>query len=217
MGTGNSRRLQPRRPVTRAQAAVALASGRMAGAIQAELSRRELEDSSRSAQMEDLRREMISEIRTLWEGKLDEEKARRRKTLQDYLAALNDLKEEKIALEGDLADHVKERAALDCQRRLLGSLGEEVDQLQERLADERSNLLTQKEILDKESAELRRQQDAIAEAKSILEVEKEALRILRWCSQLLPSLVLLCSIFGMDERVVSCSIFCCSELLGGSW
>ncbi|CAA6671415.1 unnamed protein product [Spirodela intermedia] len=168
---GNSRRLQPHKPVTKAQAVVALASGRMARAIQAELVRHEMEDSAQLAQMED--------IRAFWEGKLDEEKARRRKIQEDYLAALSDLKEEKIALERDLADHVKERAALDCQRQLLVSLREEVEQLQGRLADERSNLLTQKEILEEESTELRRQQDAIAEAKSILEVEKEALRILR--------------------------------------
>uniref|UniRef100_A0A1D1YGJ8 Reticulocyte-binding protein 2 a n=1 Tax=Anthurium amnicola TaxID=1678845 RepID=A0A1D1YGJ8_9ARAE len=178
---GNSRRLQPHKPATKAQAAVALTSGRMAEAIQTEISRLEVENASRLVEMEDIHHEIIcrGEIQRFWEEKLNTENIRGLETQNDYLAALNELNKEKMALDEDLADHIKERTALDCQKQLLICLKEEVRQLQGRLAKERVNLLTEQEIMEKECIELCNRQDVIAEAKSILEVEKEALRILR--------------------------------------
>ncbi|MQL82807.1 hypothetical protein Taro_015285 [Colocasia esculenta] len=178
---GNIRRLQPRKPATKAQAAVALTSGRMAEAIQTELRRLEAENASRSAEMEDIRHEIMcrGEIERFWEEKLNEEKIRGLEVQNKYLAALNELNEERMALEKDRADHTKESVALDCQGQLLVSLKEEVKQLQAMLINERASLLAEQESLESEYVELRNRQEATAEAKSILEVEKEALRILR--------------------------------------
>ena len=154
----------------------------MAMAIQTELSRREIEELTLSAQTEEIRREMISSggIVSAWEAKVNGEKAHCLEILKDYQSTLSSLEEEKLVIERQVTHHVKEWAALDCQRQLLVRLREDIDQLQAKLADARSELIIEREALVMESAEWQCRQDTAAEAKTVLEVEKEALRILRW-------------------------------------
>lgn len=179
---GNIRRFQHQTPVTKAQAAVALTSGRMAGAISAELIRLEAESQSRLAEMEDIRFEIIQrgEIQQLWEEKLKIERERGVEVERDFQIALLDLEEEKEAQNESRAEYMKQKAALDYQQQLLHTLREEVDAMYLKLASERANLLAEQQSLEKQFAEARAQQDAIVEAKSILEAEKAALRMLRY-------------------------------------
>ena len=90
--TGNIRRLQPLKPVTKAQAAVALTSGRMMEAIHAELSRLEAEDLSRQAEMEEIRSELLhrGEIQSFWEERLNKEQDRGIEVEKDLQVALFD-------------------------------------------------------------------------------------------------------------------------------
>ncbi|XP_010905878.1 uncharacterized protein [Elaeis guineensis] len=177
---GNIRRLQPLKPVTKAQAAVALTSGRMMEAIHAELSRLEAEDLSRQAEMEEIRSELLhrGEIQSFWEERLNKEQDRGIEVEKDLQVALFDL-EEKMAQDESFDDYLKEKAALDCQQQLLLSLTEEVDGVYGRLATERANITAEQESLEKLYVDLCGKQDAIREAKSILEAEKEAIQILR--------------------------------------
>lgn len=179
---GNIRRLQPQKPVTKAQAAVAVTSGRMGGAISAELARLEAENQSRLADIEEIRSEITrrGEIQRIWEEKLKIERERGSEVERDFQIALLELEEEKTAREESLVDHMKQKAALDYQQLLLHSLREEVDVMYHKLANERANVLAEQPYLEKLSAEVRAQQEAIIEAKSILEAEKEALRVLRY-------------------------------------
>ncbi|XP_008782374.2 uncharacterized protein LOC103701932 isoform X1 [Phoenix dactylifera] len=178
---GNIRRLQPLKPATKAQAAVALTSGRMMEALHAELSRLEAENLSRQAEMEEIRSELLhrGEIQSFWEERLNKEQDRGIEVEKEHQAALFDLEKEKVAQDESLDDYLKEKAALDCRQQLLLSLREEVDGVYEKLATERANIMVEQESLEKLYVDLCSKQDAIRDAKSILEAEKEAIQILR--------------------------------------
>ncbi|KAJ0962795.1 hypothetical protein J5N97_027917 [Dioscorea zingiberensis] len=178
---GNTRRLQPHKPATKAQAAVALASGRMAEVIPTELSRLEAENISRLAEMEEIRAEFIErgEIPRFWEEKLNNEKERVLEAEKDFHVAFCDLENEKMVLDEDLADYMKEKAALDSQYQLLLRLREEVDEMRDKLSTEKASYMLEKESLAKLSTDLHEKLEAICERKSVLEAEKEAIQILR--------------------------------------
>ncbi|XP_038891423.1 uncharacterized protein LOC120080842 [Benincasa hispida] len=178
---GRIKRFQPNKPSTKAQVAVTLASGRMTEAISAELSRLESESSARKAEIEDIKLELVErgDIQRYWDKKLTEEKKRLMKVEELYLAAVNDLGEEKIVQEKFFSEYLKEKTSIDCQRQLLLSLKEEVDGMTEKLLSERSVCETEQSDLHNMHADLQNQLEGMLDTKAVLEAEKEALRILR--------------------------------------
>ncbi|PQM34109.1 hypothetical protein Pyn_22316 [Prunus yedoensis var. nudiflora] len=178
---GQCRRFQPIKPSTKAQAAVALASGRITEAISSELLRIKAENSARKAEMEDIRSELLDrkDIQRFWNEKLKEERTRGLEVEKAYLAALSDLEKEKILQEKNFAEILKEKAAMECQRQLLLSLKEEVNEISEKLASERSTYVAEKCDLQDMLSDLETKQEGMLDAKSILEAEIEAIRILR--------------------------------------
>lgn len=178
---GQSKRLQPNKPSTKAQAAVALTSGRMTEAISTEIARLEAESSARQAQMEDIRSEFLDrgDIQRFWDEKLIEEKTHGFEVEKVYFAAVSDLEQEKIVQEKIFAEYLKEKAAMDCQRQLVLSLKEEVAEMSEKLASERTMYISEQHNLQDMFSELQTKQEGLLDTKSILEAEKEALRILR--------------------------------------
>ncbi|XP_038706109.1 uncharacterized protein LOC120001735 [Tripterygium wilfordii] len=115
---GKSRWFQPFRPSTKAQAAVALTSGRMSDAAHAELLRLEAELYSRQAEMEEIRTELLDrgDVEAFWDEKLQEVKIHGSEVEKIYLAAVHDLEQEKIVQDKIFAEYLKENAAMDCQR-----------------------------------------------------------------------------------------------------
>lgn len=178
---GQSKRLQPNKPSTKAQAAVALTSGRMVEAVSTELLRQEAENLSRQAEMDQVRFQLLDkgDIRKFWDEKLYEERQRGSEVENLYHEMLRDLEEEKTIQEKQFAEHLKEKAAMDCQRQLLFSLKEEVDQMSERLASESATYVAEKGKLQYMLSDLLSRQEELLDKKSILEAEKEAIRILR--------------------------------------
>ncbi|KAL0903608.1 hypothetical protein M5K25_027999 [Dendrobium thyrsiflorum] len=178
---GNIRRLQPDKPVTKAQAAVALTGGRMADAIRVELSRLEAEELSRLAEMEEIRLELIhsGEIKKHWEEKLSEEKKLTIQVESDLESALFGLEIEKAAEDDRLDDYMKAKTALECQRQLLCSLKEEVEEMNQKLDNERVNFMAEKQNLESQLKDLHEGKDAVFEARAALEAEKEAIQMLR--------------------------------------
>ncbi|PIA63489.1 hypothetical protein AQUCO_00201085v1 [Aquilegia coerulea] len=178
---GRSRRFQPQKPATKPQAAVALTSGRMAEAIHTELLRLEAEYASMLAEMEEIRSELLlrGEIQQLWEEKLNEVKSYGQEVARHFNAAISDLEQARKLRDKSLSENLKERAALDCQRKLLLNLKEEVNEMSEKLTCERADFAAQQKNLKDMSIEFRTKQDAVFEAKSILEAEKEAVQMLR--------------------------------------
>lgn len=161
---------------------MALTSGRMAVAIHSELSRLEAEYSSRQMAMDEVRSELLErgDIQKYWDEKLKEEKSLGVEVERDYISAVQDLEQEKIVQENTLAEHLKEKAAIDCQKKLLSSLKEEVNEMSEKLECERAKYVNEQQSIQYMSVDLQVQYDELLDAKSILEAEIEALRILRY-------------------------------------
>ncbi|KAJ0094299.1 hypothetical protein Patl1_16517 [Pistacia atlantica] len=176
-----SKRFQPNKPSTKAQAAVALTSGRMAEAVCTELSRLEAERLSREAEMEEIRSELLDrgDIQRCWDEKFSEERTRGFEVEKLYLSARADLEQELNVQEKYDAETLKEKAAMDCQRQLLLNLKEEVDEMTVKLASERATYVEENCQLQNMLGELLTKQEGLLDTKSILEAEKEALRILR--------------------------------------
>ncbi|ESR50992.1 hypothetical protein CICLE_v10031108mg [Citrus x clementina] len=178
---GQSKRFQPNKPSTKAQAAVALTSGRMAKAICNELSRLEAERSSRQAEMAEIRSQLFDsgDIQRWWDKKFSEERARGFEVEKLYIAARCDLEEELIVQEKNYAEDLKEKAAMDCQRQLLLNLKDEVDEMSGRLESERATYVAEKCTLQDTLSDLQTKLEGLLDTKSRSEAEKEALRILR--------------------------------------
>ncbi|GLT73106.1 hypothetical protein SLA2020_449870 [Shorea laevis] len=178
---GQSKRFQPNKPLTKAQAAVALTSGKMSEAIYNELSRLEAESVSRQAEMEEIRSEILDrgEIQKFWYEKLDEERVRALEVEKFYLSVIDDIEQEKIVREKHFTESLKEKAAMDCQRQLLFSLKEDINEMSERLASERASYVTEQCKLQDMLSDLKSKQEVVLDTKSILEAEIEAIRILR--------------------------------------
>ncbi|XP_061990883.1 uncharacterized protein LOC133709236 [Rosa rugosa] len=178
---GQCKRLQPNKPSTKAQAAVALTSGRISESISAELMRLKAECSMRKAEMEVIRSELLDrgDIQKFWDEKLNAEKTHGHEVEKSYHAALSNLEEEKIVQEKYSAKLLKEKAAMDCQRQLLLSLKEEVNEMSEKLASERSTYVAEKCSMQDVLSDLETKRESMLDQKSILEAEIEAVRILK--------------------------------------
>lgn len=178
---GQSKRFQPRKPSTKAQAAVALTSGRMENFISIELSRIKAENASKEIAMQEIRSELLEkgDIKQYWDRKMEEERIRGLRVEKAYLAAISDLEKEKTVKENLADEFLKQKAALDCQKQLLFSLKEEVNEMSERLTLEKAMYIDERSNTDTLLSNMLLKYEALLDAKSILEAEIEALRILR--------------------------------------
>lgn len=87
--------------------------------------------------------------------------------------------QQKTVQENILAEYMKEKAALDCQKQLLFSLKEEIDDMFERLEIERAKYIDEQQSVQNMRGDLQAKYDGLLDTKSILEAEIEAVRILR--------------------------------------
>ncbi|WCJ24636.1 hypothetical protein M5689_006580 [Euphorbia peplus] len=178
---GKSRRFQPKKPLTKSQAAVALTSGRMAAAVHNEMLRLEAENSLRQTALKEIRCELLDkgDIERFWNEKMDEQRSYREEIQKLYITALHDLEQEKMVQEKTSAEFLKENAAMDCQKQLLQSLKREVDEMSERLESERAMYMSEQCSVQELLTELQTKQEGTLDTKSILEAEIEAIKILR--------------------------------------
>ncbi|XP_051149412.1 uncharacterized protein LOC127264080 [Andrographis paniculata] len=178
---GQSKRLQPSKPCTKAQAAVALTSGRMSEFIQAEISRLEAEIIARQSELKELRSELLErgDIREYWEGKIEEERNRGVKVEADYISAVSALEEAKMFQENAAVEFAREKAALNCQEKLLLNLKGEVESLSEKLSSESAEHIDEQREVSSTRHDLQANYAKLIDTKSILEAEIEAMRMLR--------------------------------------
>uniref|UniRef100_A0A0E0LB73 SLH domain-containing protein n=1 Tax=Oryza punctata TaxID=4537 RepID=A0A0E0LB73_ORYPU len=178
---GNTRRLQPHKPVTKAQAAAALTSGRMEEVIRDELNRLEAENQSQLSVMGEIMEELINrgDIKRYWEDKMKEEESREVAVDEQLQHVLQELANEKTDREKELAVLQKERTALEHQNQELMNLRSEIDGMYDRLAMESLEVMAEEQNLEKLSFDVIRKHQAVSESKSYLEAEKEALTMLR--------------------------------------
>nr|CAB3470461.1 unnamed protein product [Digitaria exilis] len=178
---GNTRRLQPHKHVTNAQAAAALTSGRMEEAIRDELNRLEAENQAHLSAMAEIMEELISrgDIQQQWEEKMKTEQQRVFEVDKDLQHVLHELANERTDRENELEDLLKEKAALDRRNQELINLRSEVDGMYDRLAAENAEVMADQQNLENLSSDMTSKHQAVSEAKSYLEAEKEALTMLR--------------------------------------
>ncbi|KAG9450102.1 hypothetical protein H6P81_010067 [Aristolochia fimbriata] len=178
---GCSRRLQPNKPVTKAQAAVVLASGRMMDLIQGEVSRLEAESYAKQVEIESIKSELLQrgEIQRFWDGKLNEEKAWELVVEREYLVASLDLEKEKLNQDKSLPDILSEEAALDCRKQHLARTTEEVKKMYERINFEKANLESEQQSLVELRKDLQARQKGLDDAKIVMGAEIAALQSLR--------------------------------------
>lgn len=179
---GNTRRLQPHKHVTNAQAAAALTSGRMEEAIRDELNRLEAENQAHLSAMAEIMEELISRgvIQQQWEEKMKTEQQRVFEVDKDLQHVLHELANERTDRENELEDLLKEKAALDRRNQELINLRSEVDGMYDRLAAENAEVMADQQNLENLSSDMTSKHQAVSEAKSYLEAEKEALTMLRF-------------------------------------
>jgi len=180
--TGNTRRLQPDKPVTKVQAAAALTSGRMKEAIQEELNRLEAENQAHLSVIAEIMEELISrgDIQQQWEEKMIKEQERALEVDNNLQHVLHELANERTDREEELADLLKERADLERQNQELINLRSEVDGMYDRLATENEEVMADQQTLENQLSDMTSKHQAVNEAKSYLEAEKEALTMLRY-------------------------------------
>ncbi|XP_076891918.1 uncharacterized protein LOC143543491 [Bidens hawaiensis] len=178
---GQIKRFQPGKPCTKAQAAVALTSGRITESIRNEFSKLEAEHSSRELAKKEIKSAILErgEIHRFWEKKIADARSRFSEVESEYLEALKDLENFKINQDNIVGNYLKEVAALDCQKQLLISLKEEIDEMNTRLVYERTGYVDEQQKVHRTVSELQVKYEKILDSKSILEAELEALRILR--------------------------------------
>ncbi|CAN6170054.1 unnamed protein product [Urochloa humidicola] len=178
---GNTRRLQPHKPVTKAQAAAALSCGRMEEAIRDELSRLEAENQAHLSAIAEIMEELISrgDIQQQWEDKMKREQQRAFEVDKDLQHVLHELANERTDRERELEDLLKEKAALERQNQELINLRSEIDGMYDRLATENAEVMADQQNLENMLLDTTSKHQAVNETKSSLEAEREALTMLR--------------------------------------
>lgn len=178
---GNTRRLQPGKPVTKAQAAAALTSGRMKEAVHEELNKLEAENQAHLSLIAEIMEELISrgDIQQQWEQKMKKEQERALEVDNNLQHVLDELANERADREEELAVLLKERAALERKNQELINLRLEVDGMYDRLATENEEVMADQQTLENQLSDMTSKHQAVNEAKSYLEAEKEALTMLR--------------------------------------
>ena len=130
--------------------------------------------------MEEIRSDILNrgDIQRCWDGKLEEERTRAFEVDGVYPAAIYDLEQEKMVQENTLAQYLKEKATMDCQKQLLLTL-KEVNEMSERLACEKFLHAVEQRNLQDLLTDSEVKLEGMLDAKSILKAEIEALQILR--------------------------------------
>ncbi|CAN6201640.1 unnamed protein product [Urochloa humidicola] len=178
---GNTRRLQPHKPVTNAQAAAALSCGRMEEAIRDELTRLEAENQAHLSAIAEIMEELISrgDIQEQWEDKMKREQQRAFEVDKDLQHVLHELANERADREREREDLLKEKSALERQNQELINLRSEIDGMYDRLATENAEVMADQQNFENMLLDTTSKHQAVNEAKSHLEAEKEALTMLR--------------------------------------
>lgn len=154
----------------------------MKEAIQEELNRLEAENQAHLSVISEIMEELISrgDIQQQWEEKMTKEQEQALEVDNNLQHVLHELANERTEREEELADLLKERAALQRQNQELINLRSEVDGMYDRLATENEEVMADQQTLENQLSDMTSKHQAINEAKSYLEAEKEAVTMLRY-------------------------------------
>lgn len=178
---GHTRRLQPQKPVSKAQAAVALATGEAWELVSEELARLEAESVAEAAVVAELALETKAqqEMAAAFQELLQVEREKQQEAASLVESTRAELEQVKAEREHEKYSLLKERAALDSQKEILSSARIEIEQQQLALSNAKLEVAFQREQADKLRAEAEDEKALISKVRSELEIEKNALILAR--------------------------------------
>lgn len=178
---GHTRRLQPQKPVSKAQAAVALATGEAWELVSEELARLEAESVAEAAVVAELALETKAqqEMAAAFQELLQVEREKQQEAASLVESTRAELEQVKAEREHEKYSLLKDRAALDSQKEILSSARIEIEQQQLALSNAKLEVAFQREQADKLRAEAEDEKALISKVRSELEIEKNALILAR--------------------------------------
>lgn len=183
---GYTRRFQPQKPVTKAQAAAALATGEAWELVSEEFARLEAESMAEAAVAAELaletkaQQDVAAAFNELL--RLEREKQQETASLVEKLQA--ELEQLKMEREEEKYTLLKDRAALDSEKDSLLSMRREVEQQSLLVSSAKLEVSFQREQVDKLRTEAEEERASISKIRTELEVQKNALTSARaWAEE----------------------------------
>ncbi|XP_049411245.1 uncharacterized protein LOC125874406 isoform X2 [Solanum stenotomum] len=200
---GYTRLFQPYKPVTKGQAAIALATGEASDTIVEELSRIEAESIAEKAvaSYNSLAAQVEKDVSASFEKELILEKKRvdtMKKLAEEARQELESLRAERKA------EHLvvmKERAAVDSELEVLSRFRHEVEEQLQSLKSDKIDISYEKERLGKLHRDAEIENQEIARLQFELEVERKALSIASCISPLAHHVLILHPELGLKVRL----------------
>ncbi|GAB2265192.1 hypothetical protein Dimus_000257 [Dionaea muscipula] len=178
---GYTRLFQPDKPVTKAQAAIAISTGEAADMVSEELARIEAESVAESAVAAHsaLVAEVEKDVNENFEKELLIEREKIDAVEKMAEEARQELERLRSERERDNVALMKERAAIDSEMELLSRLRHEVEEQLESLMSKKVEISYEKERIEKLQKETEEENQSISRLQYELEVERKALSMAR--------------------------------------
>ncbi|GAB4858276.1 hypothetical protein Ancab_009749 [Ancistrocladus abbreviatus] len=178
---GYTRLFQPDKPVTKAQAAIALATGEAADMVSEELARIEAESIAENAVA--AHNALVAEVEKDVNASFEKELLVEREKIDAVEKLAEEAKKELERLraerEKDNIALMKERAAIESEMELLSKLRHELEEQMESLLSKKVEISYEKERIEKLQKTTEEENRAIASLQYELEVERKALAMAR--------------------------------------
>ncbi|KAH7538032.1 hypothetical protein FEM48_Zijuj03G0156300 [Ziziphus jujuba var. spinosa] len=178
---GYTRLFQPHKPVTKAQAAIALAIGEASDVVNEELARIEAESMAENAVSAHsaLVAEVEKDVNANFEKELSKEREKIDAIEKMAEEARTELEKLRAEREEDNIALMKERAAVDSEMEVLSRLRREVEEQLQSLMSNKVEISYEKEKINKLRKETENESQEIARLQYELEVERKALSMAR--------------------------------------
>lgn len=182
MGTGYTRLFQPDKPVTKAQAAIALATGEAFDAVGEELARIEAESIAENAVAAHtaLVAQVEKDINASYEKELSMEREKIDAVEKMAAEAMQELEKLRAEREENNIALMKERMAIESELEVLSRLRREVEEQLQGLMSNKVEVSYEKERIGKLRKEAEDESREIERLQYELEVERKALSMARY-------------------------------------
>ncbi|KAK9103631.1 hypothetical protein Sjap_020885 [Stephania japonica] len=178
---GYTRLFQPDKPVTKAQAAIALSTGEAVDVVNEELARIEAESIAEAAVAAHtaLIAEVEKEVNASFEKELSLEREKINAVEKMALEATQELERLRSVREEENNSLLRERAAIESEMGVLSRLRHDVEEQLQSLMSDKTQISFERERINKLRNEAEKENQAIARLQYELEVERKALAMAR--------------------------------------
>ncbi|XP_073020581.1 uncharacterized protein [Primulina eburnea] len=178
---GYTRLFQPEKPVTKAQAAMALSTGDAAAVVSDELARIEAESMAENAVT--AHNALIAQLEKDLNGSYEKELLQKKEKIDAFQKLAEDARREVEILRAEREERnlalMKERAAVNSEMEILSRLRREVEEQLQTLMYDRVEISYEKERVSKLRRDAETENQEIARLQYELEVERKALSMAR--------------------------------------